>query len=73
MNITTERLFTEARTQNGYLPTPVPDETLSALYDLLKWGPTAANSCPARFVFVRSAEAREKLLAGMAPGNVAKV
>jgi 3-hydroxypropanoate dehydrogenase len=73
MNITTERLFTEARTQNGYLPTPLPDETLSALYDLLKWGPTAANSCPARFVFVRSAEAREKLLAGMAPGNVAKV
>lgn len=73
MNITTERLFTEARTQNGYLPTPVPDETLSALYDLLKWGPTAANSCPARFVFVRSAEARERLLAGMAPGNVAKV
>jgi len=73
MNITTERLFTEARTQNGYLPTPVPDETLTALYDLLKWGPTAANSCPARFVFVRSAEARERLLAGMAPGNVAKV
>ena len=73
MNITTERLFTEARTQNGYQPTPVPDETLTALYDLLKWGPTAANSCPARFVFVRSAEAREKLLAGMAPGNVAKV
>jgi 3-hydroxypropanoate dehydrogenase len=73
MNITTERLFTEARTQNGYLPTPVPDETLTALYDLLKWGPTAANSCPARFVFVRSAEARERLLAGMSPGNVAKV
>lgn len=73
MNINTERLFTEARTQNGYLPTPVPDETLIALYDLLKWGPTAANSSPARFVFVRSAEARERLLAGMAPGNVAKV
>lgn len=73
MNITTEQLFTEARTQYGYLPTPVSDETLAALYDLLKWGPTSANCCPARFVFVRSAEAREKLLAGMAPGNMAKV
>jgi 3-hydroxypropanoate dehydrogenase len=73
MNTTTERLFTEARTQNAYLPTPLPDETLRALYDLLKWGPTAANSCPARFAFVRSAAARERLLAVMAPGNVAKV
>jgi hypothetical protein len=66
MNITTERLFTEARTQNGYLPTPLPT-TRCALYDLLKWGPTAANSCPARFVFVRSAEARERLLAVHGP------
>ena len=73
MNITTERLFTEARTHNAYLPAPLPDETLRALYELLKWGPTAANSCPARFVFVRSAAARERLLAVMAPGNVAKV
>ncbi len=73
MHTTTERLFTEARTQNGYLPTPVPDETLTALYDLLKWGPTAANSGPARFVFVRSASARERLLACMSPGNQAKV
>ncbi len=50
-----------------------PPESEQALYDLLKWGPTAANSCPARFAFVRSAAARERLLAVMAPGNVAKV
>ncbi len=73
MHVSTERLFTEARTQNAFLPTPVPDATLHALYELLKWGPTSANSCPARFVFVRSAEAKAKLAACMSPGNVAKV
>jgi 3-hydroxypropanoate dehydrogenase len=73
MNISTEQLFTEARTQNGYLPTPVPDTQLQALYDLLKWGPTSANSSPARFVFVRSEEAKARLLPCMAPGNQVKV
>lgn len=72
MNVTTEQLFTEARTQNGYLDTPVPDATLRQLYDLLKWGPTSANSSPARFIFVRSAAARDRLVACMNPGNVAK-
>ena len=67
------QLFTEARTQNGYLPTPVSDDTLRQLYDLVKFGPTAANSCPARLQFVRSAEGKEKLLACVSPGNVAKV
>ena len=61
MQITTEQLFTAARTQNGYRPTPVADETLRRLYDLVKWGPTAANSTPARFVFVRSEEAKARL------------
>ena len=73
MQTTTERLFTEARTQNGYKPTAVPDATLRALYDLLKWGPTSANSSPARFLFVRSAEAKERLVACVNPGNVQKV
>ena len=67
------QLFTEARTQNGYLPTPVSDDTLRQLYDLVKFGPTAANSCPARLQFVRSAEGKAKLLACVSPGNVAKV
>ena len=73
MNVTTEQLFTEARTQNGYLEQPLPDDRLRELYELLKWGPTAANSCPARFVFVRSAEAKDRLLACMSPGNQMKV
>ncbi|HOB94518.1 MAG TPA: malonic semialdehyde reductase [Aquabacterium sp.] len=67
------RLFTEARTQNGYLPTPVSDDTLRQLYDLVKFGPTAANSGPARFQFVRSAEGKQKLLGCVSAGNVAKV
>jgi 3-hydroxypropanoate dehydrogenase len=73
MQITTEQLFTAARTQNGYRPTPVADETLRQLYDLVKWGPTAANSTPARFVFVRSEEAKARLLSCVSHGNVQKV
>lgn len=73
MNTSTEQLFTEARTQNGYLDQPVSDAQLQALYDLLKWGPTSANCSPARFVFVRSAEMKERLKACVAPGNQAKV
>ena len=73
MTLTTAQLFTDARTQNGYLDQAVPDEQLRALYDLLKFGPTAANSSPARFRFVRSAEAKARLLACVSPGNVAKI
>ncbi len=73
MNLTSEQLFTEARTQNAYLPTAVPDSLLHELYDLLKWGPTSANCSPARFAFVRSAQAKERLAACMAPANVPKV
>jgi len=73
MNVSTEQLFTQARTQNGYLDRPVSDEQLHQLYELMKWGPTAANSGPARLAFVRSPEAKARLLACMNPGNVAKV
>ena len=73
MITSTEQLFTAARTQNGYRPDAVPDDMLRQLYDLLKWGPTAANSSPARLIFVRSAEAKDKLLACVSPGNVNKV
>ena len=73
MNLTSEQLFTEARTQNAYLPTAVPDSLLHELYDMLKWGPTSANCSPARFAFVRSAQAKERLAACMAPANVPKV
>lgn len=73
MNVTTAQLFTAARTQNGYLDRPLPDAKLRELYELLKWGPTSANSSPARFVFVRSAQAKDQLLACMSPGNQPKV
>lgn len=73
MNVTTEQLFDNARTQVGYLPEPVSDDTLRQLYDLLKWGPTAFNSTPARFAFVRTPDARAKLLGCVSPGNVAKI
>ena len=73
MITSTEQLFTDARTQNGYQPEPVSDATLRQLYDLMKWGPTAANSTPARLVFVRSAQGKDKLLGCVSPGNVNKV
>jgi 3-hydroxypropanoate dehydrogenase len=73
MNITTEQLFTEARTQNGYLDTPVSDDALRQLYELMKWGPTSANSSPARILFVRTPEAKARLIDCVDAGNVNKV
>lgn len=73
MNVSTEQLFTEARTQNAYLPTAVPDSLLQQLYELLKWGPTSANCTPARFAFVRTPQAKGRLAACMDPGNAPKV
>ena len=52
------QLFTEARTRNGWTDRPVPEALLRQLYELTKFGPTAANSTPARFVFVTSEAAR---------------
>ncbi len=65
-------LFREARTQNGWLAKAVSDATLRELYDLMKWGPTSANSSPARILFLRTTEAKERLLPALAPGNVEK-
>jgi len=65
-------LFRKARTQNGWLPTPVSDDELRALYDILKMGPTSANTCPARFVVLRTPEAKARLLPALTPGNVEK-
>lgn len=73
MTLTTDTLFTQAHTAGGFVDRPVDDATLHALYELLKWGPTSANSCPARFVFVRTPQARERLVDCVNPGNVAKV
>jgi len=65
-------LFREARTQNGWLPTPVSDAQLRRIYDIMKWGPTSANSSPARFVFLQTPEAKARLLPALSPGNVDK-
>ena len=62
-------LFREARTHNAWLDRPVEDDTLRALYDLVKWGPTAANASPARFVFLRSRAAKERLRPALSPGT----
>ncbi|HVJ36889.1 MAG TPA: malonic semialdehyde reductase [Stenotrophomonas sp.] len=67
-----DQLFRTARTQNAFLDKPVEDSQLRALYDLLKWGPTAANATPARIVFVKSKEAKAKLAPALSEGNLAK-
>jgi 3-hydroxypropanoate dehydrogenase len=56
-----DQLFRTARTFNEWSETPVDERVVRELYDLLKWGPTSANSCPARFVWVRSAEGKSRL------------
>ncbi|MEU0397238.1 malonic semialdehyde reductase [Streptomyces sp. NPDC006208] len=65
-------LFREARTANTFTDEPVTEEQVQAIYDLVKFGPTAFNQTPLRIVLVRSAEARERLVTHMAEGNQAK-
>jgi 3-hydroxypropanoate dehydrogenase len=67
-----KQILTEARTHSVWLPEPVSDDLLNQIYNLMKWGPTSANCCPARIVFVKSPEAKAKLLPCMAEGNVEK-
>ncbi|MBB3181465.1 malonic semialdehyde reductase [Variovorax sp. Sphag1AA] len=67
-----DQLFRKARTVHAFKPVPITDETIRALYDLVKWGPTAFNAQPARFVFVRSQEARERLKPALSSGNTAQ-
>ena len=66
-----DQLFRQARTYNAFSG-EVGDDLLHRLYDLVKWGPTTANTCPARFVFVRSAEAKRRLEPALDEGNRAK-
>ncbi|MEU9028461.1 malonic semialdehyde reductase [Streptomyces sp. NPDC048383] len=65
-------LFREARTANTFSDEPVTDEQVQAIYDLVKFGPTAFNATPLRVTLVRSPEARERLVKHMAQGNQAK-
>lgn len=65
-------LFREARTANAFTDEPVTDEQVQAIYDLVKYGPTAFNQTPLRITLVRSPEARERLVQHMAEGNQPK-
>jgi len=67
-----DMLFRKARTQNGFQDQPVTEEQLRALHEIMKWGPTTANSQPMRVVYVRSSEAKEKLRPALSAGNLDK-
>lgn len=62
-------VFRNARTHNEWLDDPVTDDDLRAIFEAMKFGPTTANSWPARFVFLRSRESREKLAPHLSEGN----
>lgn len=68
-----DQIFREARSYNGWLDKPVSDEQLHSIWDLLKMGPTSANMLPARIVWVKSDEAKAKLVAAASDGNKDKI
>ena len=65
-------MFRKARTHNAWTDRPVPDSLLHELYEITKFGPTSANCSPARFVFVRTPESKEKLRPALSKGNLDK-
>lgn len=67
-----DTLFRDARSHNGWTDKAVTDAQLQQIYDLMKWGPTSANCCPARIVFIRSDAAKQKLKDCLAEGNIEK-
>jgi 3-hydroxypropanoate dehydrogenase len=67
-----DTLFRDARSFSYWQDKPVSDEQTRQIYDLMKMGPTSANSCPARLVFVKSAEAKQRLKPCLDEGNVRK-
>jgi len=68
-----DQLFREARTINVWTDRDVSDDQVRELFDLLKMAPTSANCCPARFTFVKSKEAKERLIPHLMDGNKEKV
>ncbi len=68
-----QQLFTEARTHHAWQDKPVTDGLLHEIYNLTKWGPTSANSSPARIVFVKTKAAKQKLIPALAAPNVPQV
>jgi 3-hydroxypropanoate dehydrogenase len=67
-----DTLFREARTRNAFTDRPVPESLLREVYELAKWGPTAGNSTPARFVFLTTPEAKARLAPHLSKSNAAK-
>lgn len=67
-----DQIFLQARTHNAWTPQPVDDALLHRLYALFRMGPTAANSCPARVIFVKSKAGKETLAPALSEGNRAK-
>jgi 3-hydroxypropanoate dehydrogenase len=68
-----DALFRNARTHAAFADKPVTDDELHALYELVKFGPTSANCLPARFVFVRAAEGKERIKPALSQGNIEKM
>ncbi len=68
-----DQLFRTARTYNGYLDKPVSPDQMTAIWDLVKMGPTSANSLPARIIWCTSQDAKEKLAALAMPANATKI
>jgi 3-hydroxypropanoate dehydrogenase len=71
-NDTLDILFRQARTHNVWLDRPISDDILRQLYDLMKFGPTSANSAPARILFLRTPEAKQRLLPALSAANAGK-
>jgi 3-hydroxypropanoate dehydrogenase len=67
-----DQVFRQARTHSVWLSNPVPTELLRQVYELASLAPTSANSSPARFVFLTSAESKERLRPALSPGNLDK-
>jgi len=68
-----DQLFVKAQTAHDFHEHDVSDDTLRSIYDLMKWGPTAFNVQPCRLVFLRSPQAKERLIPALTPGNVKQV
>ncbi len=66
-------ILTGARSHYAWKDTPVTDDQIQRMYDTVKMGSTSMNGCPARFVFVRSEEGKERIVKSLKPANVAKV
>jgi 3-hydroxypropanoate dehydrogenase len=67
-----DQIFLKARTANGFTDEAVPDDLLRQIYDIARMGPTSMNTQPARYVFLKTAESRARLLPTLAPGNLDK-